>query len=110
MSYIEGNGPWTEGMAHRDDGTTVVEGFVHRIRDMGGFTFLVIRTGRAMVQCVMEESLKELSGRSLETGDTVRLEGEKVTEPRAAGGFEIRIRHVEILSRPCSQPLLSLIH
>ncbi len=108
MSYIEGIGPWTEGLTHRDDGSTVVEGFVHRIRDMGGFTFLVIRTGRALVQCILDESVKELSGRSLETGDTVRLEGTRIPEPRASGGFEIRVRHVEILSRPCAQPQVPL--
>ena len=39
MSYIEGRKPWAEGATHREDGTSTVEGFIHRIRDMGGFSF-----------------------------------------------------------------------
>ncbi len=108
MSYIEGRKPWAEGATHREDGTSTVEGFIHRIRDMGGFSFLVVRTGRSLVQCVLEESVKEKSGRLLETGDTVRLEGVRVPEPRATGGFEIRISRIEILSRPSAQPQVPL--
>ena len=102
-TVISGVGPRKEGVEIAQDGSVRVEGFVHRIRDMGGFTFLVIRTGRSMVQCVLEEGVSSATGLRLETGDTVRVVGERVAEPRAEGGFEVRIREAEILSRPAVQ-------
>ncbi len=97
---IRGLTPHGEGVEPQADGTVRVEGFVHRIRDMGGFSFLVIRTGRRRVQCVLEEGSFFPAGTRLETSDTVRVVGERLPEPRAEGGFEIRIREAEILSRP----------
>ena len=103
MKTIEGQGPRKEGCEQRADGTARVEGFVHRIRDMGGFAFLVLRTGRAMVQCVMDDAVQQQAGVKLEPGDTVRVIGERVDEPRAVGGFEVRISELEVLSRPARQ-------
>jgi len=107
MGFIEGIGPKSEGIIDRD-GKTVIEGFVHRVRDMGGFAFLVIRTGRTTVQCVLEDEIKIKSDKTLETGDTVRAVGIKVPEPRANGGFEVRIESFEVLSRPSEQPQVPL--
>lgn len=100
---IRGQDPRTEGVETQQDGSVRVEGFVHRIRDMGGFSFLVIRTGRGMVQCVLEDTVLTAAGMRLETGDTVRVSGERVAEPRAEGGFEVRIHEADILSRPAVQ-------
>ncbi len=108
MERILGKCPPAEGVTRQSDDGVRVEGFVHRIRDMGGFSFLVIRTGRSMVQCVLDDVIAEENNVKLDTGDTVRVYGECVAEPRAAGGFEVRIQKLEVLSRPTAQPPVPL--
>ena len=37
--------------AHENDIVTI-EGFIHRIREMTGFSFVIVRTRRDVVQCI----------------------------------------------------------
>ncbi len=104
MMAIKGSGPLQEGMRQtgQAENEVVVEGCIHRIREMGKVTFVVIRTSRALVQCVLDDGgyqvkgLKE--GRSLTEGDCIRITGEKKEELRAEGGFEVHGKSIEILS------------
>lgn len=112
MLYVTGGDPRKEGLRKADsnENDITAEGFIHRIRDMGKISFIVIRTSRALVQCVVNEADIEgvLSGRKLMEGDCIRITGEKVLEPRAAGGFEIHIKNMELLSKADSLPPIDL--
>jgi nondiscriminating aspartyl-tRNA synthetase len=69
---------------------------------MGKFSFVVLRTSRALVQCVLAENQFTVKGldpeRNLMEGDCVRFKGQKNDEPRAEGGFEIHVTEAEVLS------------
>jgi nondiscriminating aspartyl-tRNA synthetase len=62
---------------------------------MGAFSFAVIRTGEGFIQCVIDGNDPKLKCES-----SVKIEGEKVEDARAPGGFEIRVKNLEILSEP----------
>lgn len=79
------------------EGKTVkICGTVHRIREMSGFSFVILRTGRELVQCVYS---RDSSG-DIKEGCAVIIEGKVVSDPRVMNGAEIHIGNAEILSVP----------
>lgn len=111
MKVIEGIGPIQEGIRINDNGRYAeAEGFVHYVRDMGKFAFIVLRTSRNLIQCVVdgEKCETDKPGSRINHGDCVRIIGKKVTEPRAEGGFEIHAHKVEILSQAYAMPPVNI--
>ena len=78
-------------------GTVEICGIVHKIRDMGNFCFIMIRTGRYVLQCVAGEALQ--GSPDLREGYSVRVNGTVRQDARANYGFEIEIGTVEVLSK-----------
>jgi nondiscriminating aspartyl-tRNA synthetase len=66
---------------------------------MGAFSFAIIRTGDGFVQCVIDGADLKLKCES-----SVKIQGERIEDARAPGGFEIRVSSLEVLSEP-SEPL-----
>ncbi len=74
-----------------------VHGAVHALRDMGGITFATLRMADGVIQCVCApETVPE----KLTEECTVELTGMVLEEPRAPGGYEIRVNRISVLSRP----------
>ncbi len=72
---------------------------VHKIKNMGGFAFVMLRTGRYVFQSTFGEGTKgDLS--DLKEGCYITVTGTVREEPRAIGGVEIVLDHFELLSRP----------
>ena len=72
-------------------------GFVHKIRDMSGFAFVVLRKSDTLVQCVIDGPY------DFTDGSCIEIEGEKKDDKRAPNGFEIVIKKVTVLSNPVEQ-------
>ena len=85
-----------------------IDGCVHRIKDMGAISFIIIRTGQFLVQCVYEEGKGDFEMPQIKTGDNVRVSGRTRAEERAANGVEIVLESVELLSRPAAEYPLSV--
>jgi nondiscriminating aspartyl-tRNA synthetase len=83
--------------------TVTVQGAVHRIRDVGGITFVVVRDREDLLQAVAE------SADGLEEGSWVRITGEVVPEPRAPRGVDLRIEEIEVVAQPV-EPLPIVIN
>ncbi len=91
-------GPWTLEEIRATEGELRLHGMVHKIRDMGSFAFVMLRTSRHVLQCVLsQEQLNLLE--NLREGYSVRVTGTVHLDERAAYGFEIRLTGVEVLSR-----------
>lgn len=75
-----------------------LSGWVHKIRKLGGITFIVLRDRTGLAQAVVEkkEAVKILEG--LSTESVISLSGKVVKEPRAPGGAELRVEKVGIIS------------
>lgn len=88
-------------LAAKEGQKAEVSGAVHKIREMGGFAFIIIRTGRYLVQCVNESgSPVDISG--LDEGFWVTVTGTVRTESRVENGFEILLDGVNVHSKPAA--------
>lgn len=74
--------------------TVTVQGAVHRIRDVGGVVFVLVRDREDVLQAVAD------SAEGLEEGSWVRITGEVVAEPRAPRGVDLRIQEIEVVAEP----------
>lgn len=82
-----------------------LDGWVHRVRAMGNFAFLLVRDGRGVVQTVLEDP-RLVEGLNLESA--VRVTGRVVGEPRSSSGAELRVTSIEALSPALEPPPFDL--
>lgn len=75
-----------------------VAGWIHRVRRMGGLTFIVVRDGQGLVQVVYRPDDAPLP--SLDPETVVEVEGVATHEVRAPGGVELGSPTVRVLSGP----------
>ena len=87
----------------RNNRAVTLHGMVHALRDLGGVTFLTLRTREGLVQCVCPrrpEGVREECA--------VSVSGLLRPEPRAPGGAELAEARVTVLSRPAAPPPVPL--
>jgi len=96
-----------------------VHGIIHSIRDMSGFSFLILRRFDGLIQCVLEQEaigckqsngcLQPIEkGVELREGDAVLVKGIIKEEERAPFGFELLISYLEVLSEPAKDAIMPL--
>lgn len=87
----------------RNNRAVTLHGMVHALRDLGGVTFLTLRTREGLVQCVCPrrpEGVREECA--------VSVSGLLRPEPRAPGGAELAEAWFTVLSRPAAPPPVPL--
>ncbi|MBR2384973.1 MAG: aspartate--tRNA(Asn) ligase [Clostridia bacterium] len=80
-----------------------IHGYVHRIREMTGFSFVIIRTEKETIQCVYAPEFSDYRwDAKLCEEACVKVKGKVVSSKDAKGNerFEIQIHDIEILSLP----------
>lgn len=87
----------------RNNRAVTLHGMVHALRDLGGVTFLTLRTREGLVQCVCPrrpEGVREECA--------VSVSGVLRPESRAPGGAELAEARCTVLSRPAAPPPVPL--
>lgn len=87
----------------RNNRAVTLHGMVHALRDLGGVTFLTLRTREGLVQCVCPrrpEGVREECA--------VSVSGLLRPEPRAPGGAELAEARFTVLSRLAAPPPVPL--
>ena len=88
------------------DGQVVtIAGYIHRIREMTCFSFVIIRTERDTVQCVYSPDFSDYRwDERLCEEATVNVTGKIVSSKDAQGNdrFELQIHDIRILSLPAA--------
>ena len=87
----------------RNNRAVTLHGMVHALRDLGGVTFLTLRTREGLVQCVCPrrpEGVREECA--------VSVSGLLRPEPRAPGAAELAEARFTVLSRPAAPPPVPL--
>jgi len=79
-----------------------VHGMVHVHRDMGDFAFIILRLRDGLLQCVQDQNTALTGAEHLRDEYAIRGKGLLYAEPRAPGGFELRLESVEVLAKPHS--------
>ena len=78
---------FADGSLKDGDGVKV-RGAVHRIKDMGDFAFVIIRSPRRTFQCIWETAD---AAQKLSPEDWVLIDGTIAADERSPLGFDIRI-------------------
>lgn len=95
------------------DGELVkVSGYIHRIREMTGFSFVILRTAREIIQCVYAPEFSDYRWDArLAEEACVTVTGKVVGSKDKAGNdrFELQIHDIKILSLP-AEPLPIVIN
>lgn len=89
-----------DDIAAAEGGEISFSACVHKLRDMGGFAFVILRTGRYILQSVYMADKCKSDFNALSEGSYVRITGEVKKEERANYGYEITLSSFEILSKP----------
>jgi nondiscriminating aspartyl-tRNA synthetase len=84
------------------DEPVTLEGWVHRVRDLGGVRFLVLRDREGLAQVVLPP---DLSLSDVGSECVVRIAGAVRREQRAPGGLEVLARDVQMISPADPPPL-----
>lgn len=93
----------------RNGCTVKMNGFVHTIRDMSEFAFIVLRKSEGLVQCVYEaDRLGDFDLKSLREESTLEVEGIVNEEDRAPNGFEILLTSIKVLSEPAKNTTMPI--
>lgn len=74
-----------------------IKACVHKIRKMGGLTFIIIRTGRSVIQTVYSETCKD-SIDGLHEGNFIAVRGIPTKNDKAVGGIEIILNSISVIS------------
>ncbi|MDR2842571.1 MAG: aspartate--tRNA(Asn) ligase [Spirochaetaceae bacterium] len=73
-----------------------VSGWVHRIRELGGVSFVVLRDRSGLVQLVLDKKC------DLTLESVITAQGEAALNEKAPGGAELRVTQLECLSKAAS--------
>ena len=80
--------------------TVKMHGMVYKIRKMSDFAFVLIRTKRAVVQCVYSREFSAFPLEELIEESAVRITANVIAEERSRTGYELQLLSVEVLSEP----------
>jgi len=78
------------------EGIVEIEGAVHKLRDMGSFCFILIRTLDKVIQVVWD--IENLGSYNCGEGDWVKAKGKIVEDTRSKLGFEMHGAEIEVVS------------
>jgi nondiscriminating aspartyl-tRNA synthetase len=87
--------------AARDNpgGEIEVAGWVHRLRDMGGVNFLILRDRSGLAQLVFDGKPADAAGVPLTLESVIRVRGVPRLNEKAPGGAELKAESLELLGR-----------
>jgi len=92
----------------QSDSELTINGSIYRIRDMGTFAFIILRTGRHLVQCVFDPQKCDFDLSTLQENDSVEVFGVVNLDERATNGFELCLTTIKVLSSPFAQMPISI--
>ena len=85
-----------------------VKGTIHRIKEMSGFAFVIIRTARMTFQCVWEEGKSAADIKDFSVEECVVIDGTLIKEERSRLGFDIRIDDMKRISGRAEVPPIEI--
>jgi len=94
-SYVE-----AEQLQNHIGSTVNLHGMVYKIRKMSDFAFVLLRTKRAVVQCIYNPQFSGFPLETLKEESAVYVTAIVIAEKRSRTGYELQMLSVEVLSEP----------
>lgn len=95
FAYVE-----AEELKNHIGETVQLHGTVYKLRKMSDFAFVLIRTKRAVVQCIYSAEYSEFPLELLQEEGAVRITANVIAEERSRVGYELQLLDVKVLSVP----------
>lgn len=92
----------------KDGDKVSVKGSLHRIKEMSGFAFVIIRSARNVFQCIWEEGKSNCDIKDFAVEECVNVEGTLIKEERSRLGFDIRIDEMVRISGKAQNPPIEI--
>ena len=92
----------------KDGDAITVKGTLHRIREMSGFAFVILRSARMVFQCVWEENISQCDIKDFSVEECVIVDGTLIVEERSRLGFDIRINNMTRISGKAEVPPIEI--
>ncbi len=89
-----------EEIGRRAGEEILLHGSVYKLRRMSGFAFVLLRTGRHVIQCVYSPEFSRFEMEELVEESCVRVRALVAPEERSRMGWELRLLELEVLSVP----------
>ncbi|PHV70579.1 aspartate--tRNA(Asn) ligase [Sporanaerobium hydrogeniformans] len=99
-----------EEIKRQVDSVVTIDACIHKIRSMSEFAFIILRTGRYLIQGIYEKDRCGDSIEQLKVGCYVKVKGHVREDERAILGFEILLTEIKILSSPQGEYPLNVSH
>ncbi|MBD5518927.1 MAG: aspartate--tRNA(Asn) ligase [Lachnospiraceae bacterium] len=87
----------------------LLHGSVYKLRRMSGFAFVLLRTGRHVIQCVYSPEFSRFDMEDLVEESCVRVRALVAAEERSRLGWELRLLELKVLSIP-AEPMPIVIN
>lgn len=87
-----------------------IDACVHKIRTMSGFAFVILRTGKYIIQSIYEEEKCKNSLDEIRVGSYITAKGFPRLDDRANLGFELSLESFKVLSQPVADYPLNVGH
>ena len=94
---------------HPEEEVTI-DACIHNIKTMSGFAFVILRTGKFLIQSIYEPLTCKSDLEELRVGTYIKAKGYPRLDERANLGFEIALDSFEILSQPAADYPLNVGH
>lgn len=85
-----------------------IHGIVYKIREMSGFSFVLLKTKRQLIQCVYVKEDVKLNETELKENMSVVITGKVQKEERSPLGYEIIIEQIKVLSKPVEETPITI--
>ncbi len=92
----------------KDGDKVTVKGSLHRIREMSGFAFVIVRSARSVFQCIWEEGISNCDIKDFSVEECVIVDGTLIKEERSRLGFDIRIDTMKRISGKAQVPPIEI--
>ena len=92
----------------KDGDKVTVKGSLHRIREMSGFAFVIVRSARMVFQCIWEEGISQCDIKDFSVEECVVVDGTLIKEERSRTGFDIRIDNMTRISGKAEIPPIEI--
>lgn len=93
----------TENIIQNIGNRIKLHGSIYKVRKMSGFAFVLLRTKRAVIQCLFSEEFSKFNLDILKEESCIKLNADVVKEERSKTGWELHMIDVEILSEPIAE-------
>ena len=93
----------TDELAEHVGRPVVLHGWLHRIRDLGGISFVLVRDSEGLAQVVLRSGEAAALVRELNLESAIEIHGEVVANHQAPGGHELVNTSVRVVA-PAAQP------